>query len=340
MSYWNPCGPKVPRGPFSLSMRILITGGLGFVGGRLALHLAQAGHRLVLGSRNAVAPPGWLSQAEVAKINWEDSAALKRCCMGVDIVIQAAGMNAQDCASDPVAALTFNGIATARLVDAASCAGVQRVIYLSTAHVYASRLVGTITEETCPRNLHPYATSHLAGERAVLGASQRGNIQGIVLRLSNVFGTPMNKSVNCWMLLVNDLCRQAVQTHKLILRSGGQEQRDFIAMNEVCRVVERLAVTNGDDSLTGIFNIGAGESQSVLSMAQTIQQRCVQALGFEPELQRKQDVEDIHLMPLIYQTVRRVELGTQLDASNNIAEIDHLLHYCAATFDQTHRHAS
>lgn len=338
MNYWNPCGPKVHRGPFSFSMRILIAGGLGFVGGRLAVRLAHAGHRVVLGSRNAAAPPAWLSQAEVVKIDWEDAAALKRCCIDVDMVIQAAGMNAQDCATDPVAALTFNGVATARLVAAASGAGVRRIIYLSTAHVYASRLVGTITEESCPRNLHPYATSHLAGEQAVLGASQRGNIQGIVLRLSNAFGAPMNRNVNCWMLLVNDLCKQAVETHKLILHSGGHQQRDFIAMNEVCRAVERFVVANGDSCPAGIFNIGIGSSQSVLSIAQTIQQRCVQVLGFKPELQRKQDVKEDSFMPFTYDTSRLALLGAPLDSSNNIEEIDHLLRYCATTFNQIKRY--
>jgi len=76
-------------------------------------------------------------------------------CDGVYVVIQAAGMNAQDCAADPVAALAFNGVATVRLVMAASRTGAQRFISLSTAHVYASPLAGTITEATYPRNLTP-----------------------------------------------------------------------------------------------------------------------------------------------------------------------------------------
>ena len=175
MSYWNRSGLKVRRGRFSLTMRILITGGFGFVGGRLAVHLAQAGHQIVLGSRNASSPPIWLPQAEVVQIVWEDDRTLEHCCDGVDGVIQAAGMNEQDCAAGPVAALDFNGVATARLIEAASRAGVKKFIYLSTAHIYASPLVGTITEETFPRNLHPYATSHLAGEHAVLSASSRGD---------------------------------------------------------------------------------------------------------------------------------------------------------------------
>ena len=163
-------------------------------------------------------PPSWLVKAEVEKITWDDDIALKRSCIGVDVVIHAAGINAQDCVSDPKAALEFNGGVTTRFVEAASKAGVWRFIYLSTAHVYSNPLVGVITEESHPSNQHPYATSHLAGDEAVLRANQLGKIQGFVFRLSNGFGAPMHKDVNCWMLLVNDLCKQAVVTHKMILK--------------------------------------------------------------------------------------------------------------------------
>ena len=139
-------------------MRILITGGLGLIGGRLGQHLHQAGHQVILGSRNTCNPPDWLPQAEVAETDWKVDSSLEQICNGVDVLIHAAGMNAQDCVADPVAALEFNGLATARLLASAICAGVKRFIYLSTAHVYASPLVGTINEDTCPRNLHPYAT--------------------------------------------------------------------------------------------------------------------------------------------------------------------------------------
>ena len=155
MNCWNRYGSKVRRGRFSLAMRILITGGFGFVGGRLAVHLAQAGHQVLIGSRNESNPPDWLPQAEVAQIKCNDDCFIESSWEGVDVIIHAAGMNAQDCAADPVAALDVNGVATARLVEAASRAGVKKFIYLSTAHIYASLLVGTITEETLPRN--PYA---------------------------------------------------------------------------------------------------------------------------------------------------------------------------------------
>ena len=316
-------------------MRILITGGFGFIGGRLGKYLQQNGHQVILGSRKASCPPEWLPHAEVVQIDWGDIRALELSCNGVDVVIQAAGMNAQDCASDPVAALEFNGLVTARLVAAASRVGVKRFIYLSTAHVYASPLVGTTTEETCPRNLHPYATSHLAGEHAVLSANQRGQIEGIVLRLSNAFGAPVHKDVNCWMLLVNDLCKQAVQKRELVLQTSGLQQRDFIGMTEVCRVAEHLTVGNGASPQPGIFNVGAGMSQSVLSMAQLIQQRCVQVLGFEPVLQRVQGQADEPPRMLSYRVDNLAALGIKSNFLENSAEIDSLLRFCQSTFTKT-----
>lgn len=295
------------------------------------MHFEQAGHQIVLGSRNPVSSRVCLTQAEVVKTDWNDARALEQICSGVDVVMHAAGMNAQDCAADPVAALDFNGVATARLVAAASRAGVKRLVYLSTAHVYVSPLGGTITEETCPRNLNPYATSHLAGENAVFSASQHGEIQGIVLRLSNAFGAPVHKDVNCWTLLVNDLCKQAVQTRKLVLQSSGLQQRDFISMTEVSRVAEYLAVGHGASMQASIFNVGAGVSQSVLEMAQLIQQRCVQILGFEPVLQRVQPEVDEQHARLIYQVSRLAEINFNV-CPDNIKEIDQLLNFCELSF--------
>jgi UDP-glucose 4-epimerase len=332
MNCWNRYLTKVLLGPFNLTMRILIAGGFGFIGSRLANHFTQAGHQVVLGSRNISNPPAWLPQAEVVQIVWDDDRELERCCAVVDVVIQAAGMNALECSADPVAALEFNGLATTRLVAVASRVGVKRFIYLSTAHVYASPLVGTITEETCPHNLHPYATSHLAGEHAVLSASQNGHIDGIVLRLSNSFGAPMHKDVNCWMLLVNDLCKQVVQTGRLVLQTSGLQQRDFIGMTEVCRVVEHFSVVHSESKPTGVFNLGSGKSQTVLEMAQFIQQRSVPILGFEPVLQRVQKKLNEQHQSLNYMEDNLDKLGINLNGLANTSEIDSLLRFCQKAF--------
>jgi len=317
-------------------MRILITGGFGLVGGRLGQHLHRSGHQVILGSRSARGSPSWLPQAEMVQTDWNDGRVLEKICCGVDAVIQAAGMNAQECAADPLAALEFNGVATARLFGAASRAGVKRFVCLSTAHVYAGPLVGTITEGTCPRNLHPYAASHLAGENAVLGTSRRGQTEGIVLRLSNAFGAPVHKDVNCWMLLVNDLCRQAAQSGRMVLHSSGLQQRDFIAMTEVCRVVEHMAIREFDALPHNIFNVGSGVSRSVLELAQLIQQRCKLVLDFEPELQRPEADADEKHEKLEFRQDRLAKMNLNLSSDCSM-EIDGLLAFCRASFSENGR---
>jgi len=312
-------------------MRVLITGGFGFIGGRVAQYLQQAGRQVVLGTRNPAYSPAWWPQAEVVTTNWHDVHALAQICNGVDVVIQAAGMNAQGCAAEPVTALEFNGLATTRLVAAATRAGVKRLIYLSTAHVYASPLIGNITEDTCPRNLHPYATSHLAGENAVLSANLRGEIEGIVLRLSNAFGAPAHRDVNCWMLLVNDLCWQAVMTGKLVLRSNGLQQRDFITLQDTARCVAHFVKLPFANCSDGLFNLGGERARSVYEMTQLVAARCQMVLGFTPPIERVKPPPEGHAIPLAYGTAKLKSTGFSLQ-SRFEDEIDATLSLCQMAF--------
>ena len=238
-------------------MRLLITGGFGYLGGRFAQFLAtQAGYEIILGSRQQTEPPAWLPQARVVQTPWSSLSALEHICTGVDAVVHMAGMNAQDCAADPARAVEVNALATARILQAAIRRGMKRFIYLSTAHVYGSPLRGVISEKTCPVSLHPYATSHRAGEDVVRAAHQRGDIEGIVIRLSNAYGAPVHPNATCWMLLVNDLCLQAVTTGHLVLRSAGLQRRDFVTITDADRAIAHLIYLPAQDIGDGIFNIG------------------------------------------------------------------------------------
>lgn len=312
-------------------MRILITGGFGFVGGRLGRHLQQTGHQVILGSRNANSAPDWLPQAEAVQTAWDDGFALEQICTGADVVIQAAGMNAQDCVTDAVAALEINGLATARLIGAASRAGVKRFIYLSTAHVYASPLLGAISEGTCPRNMHPYATSHLAGENAVLSASQRGQIEGIVLRLSNTFGAPAHKDVNCWMLLVNDLCRQAVTARSLTLRSAGLQRHNFVTLHDVTRAILHVIGLRKEEVGDGVFNIGSVRTPRVIDMVESIQARCSAVLGYTPDIIRPKSGDGAVTHDFKYSIDKLIATGFEL-SDNVAAEIDATLLLCREAF--------
>lgn len=315
-------------------MRILITGGFGYVGARLAVHLAKAGHKITLGTRQTISSPNWLSDSKVVELIWDDQLKLQENCKGIDIIIHAAGMNSKDCIADPVSALAFNGLATTRLVSAACIAKVKKFIYLSTAHVYSDPLMGVISEKNCPKNLHPYATSHLAGEYSILNAHFSKKIEGIVVRLSNSFGPPIHKDVDCWGLLINDLCRQALETRNMKLETSGLQKRDFIALSDVCKIIEYLANIQLEHNQPNIFNVGSGLSESVIEIAQLIQQQCFRVIGFRPELHLKKIELEEQFTELHYKSDNLKSIGIDFKAIDKELEIYQLLKFCEATFPE------
>ncbi len=314
-------------------MKALITGGMGYLGGCLAQHLAtRTGFEIALGTRQTAVNIDWLPQATVFQINWNHPNDIRKVCVGIDTVIHAAGMNADDCSADPVEALAFNGVVTARLLHEAIRQGVRRFLYISTAHVYGSPLVDTITEETCPVNLHPYASSHRAGEDAVLAAHQRGEIEGIVIRISNAFGPPVRKEVKCWHLLINDLCRQAVSTGEMVLRSSGLQRRDFITMTDTCRAIEHLIQLPSEKIIKGLFNLGSEWSPTLWDVACLIRNCHATLTGEQPiQLSRKESFPGERILPLKYSIDRLRQTGFEITGSIN-DEIKTLIRFCQEQF--------
>jgi len=309
--------------------KVLITGGFGYLGGRLAQFLtSQDNYKILLGSRRQTQPPPWLQQAKVVETRWGSLKCLEKVCSGVDAIVHLAGMNAQDCAADPEAALEVNAVATTRLLQAAICQKVKRFIYMSTAHVYGSPLGGDITEKTNPTGVHPYASSHRAGEDAV---SQFREIEGIVIRLSNAYGTPVDKDVNCWMLMANDLCRQAVTSGRLVLRSSGLQKRDFIPLHDVTRAIKHCIEHPFDKYDNGVFNLGGEASYRIMDLAELIAVRSEAVLGYKPEIERPDPVLGENFLELNYQIDKLKETGFCLNG-NIEEEIDATLEFCKKTF--------
>ncbi len=309
-------------------MRILVVGAFGYLGGRIASYLAECAHEIVLASSREMHSADWLVGSSVLRINWSDFGSLQSACESVDIVIHAAGMNAADCKQNPVQALEFNGVLTSKLALAAGSMSVSKFIYLSTVHVYKSMLEGRITDSACPENIHPYASSHLAGESAVLFAASQNNMNGIVLRLSNCFGKPVHKNTNCWYLLANDLCRQAVTEKTLSLSSNGKQFRDFINIGKLCRDIECLI--KSDINYDRPLNISAGSSISVIQMTKLVQDRCASKFGYVPEIiANDMDSSEAGELLEIVPSDCIMEFGHKTDFNH---EIDELLACCSEEF--------
>lgn len=312
--------------------KVLITGGFGYLGGRLAQFLAsQEGYEILLGSRRQTQSPSWLPQAKVAQTCWDSPQGLQEVCSGVDCIVHLAGMNAQDCAADPAAAMKVNAVATVHLVQAAIRQKVKRFICMSTVHVYGSPLTGVITEETKPTPVHPYALSRQAGEDAVLASRQSGEIERIVIRLSNAYGAPADEDVNCWMLLVNDLCRQAAISGILVLRSAGLQKRDFISLHDVVRAIDHFIALPVDKIGCGLFNLGGEATYSVIELAKLIAERCEAVLGYRPEIERPDSILGEGSPELNYRIDKLKETSFSLNG-NIKKEIDATLEFCHKKF--------
>jgi len=307
---------------------MLIVGGLGYVGGRVAqILLDQPGLGLRLGlRRRPTSPPPWFPRVESVVLDVLGD-SLEPACRGVQAVINLAGTNEIDSAADPEQALRVNGLGTLRLLQAAQAAGVERFMYFSTAHVYGAPLSGAITEKSLARPVHPYAITHRVAEDFVLAARDRGLVGGLVLRLSNGFGAPAHPGVDRWTLVVNDLCRQAVLTGKLTLHTSGLQWRDFITLTDVGRAVSHFHQISDAAWGDGLFNLGAGRSLRILDMAQLIAQRCQQVLGYLPPIHRPEPAESEDHPALDYRIDKLQATGFQ--PRNEFAgEIDATLRFC------------
>ena len=265
-----------------MTVTVLVSGGLGYLGGRLLLHLRAAGHvRLRASTRRPPATTAsWTEGIELVQAELTDAHALARACEGADAVIHLAALNAAAAAADPQSAIRINIDGTRLLLAAARQAGVRRFVYFSTAHVYGAPLEGDLDENTPAANPHPYAATHRRAEELVLSAPLRG----LVFRLSNSFGAPADSSANCWALLVNDLCRQAATKGSLTLNGTGLETRDFVPLSDVVRAVSFFLDQSDAMWGNGLFNLASGATTTTLAMAERIAARVREVLGIIPSI--------------------------------------------------------
>ncbi len=315
-----------------MSNSILLTGGFGNIGGRLAALLSnRADLRLRLGSRAAHTAPKWAVRSETAQLDLLNAQSIEQAVNGIDTIVHLAALNDIECANNPNLAHEVNVVGTRNLVKCATDAGVQRIIYLSTAHVYGSPLEGRIDESHPTAPASPYAVTHLEAEQIVADAHGAAKILGIRIRSGNGFGAPIGPSVRIWQILVNDLCRQASQTHELILKSHGNQERNFVPLTDVCDAIEHLIGLDAPVVGDGLFNFGADISHSIWEMTNRVADRCEHILGLKPPITRPPKPLDEIRDRLDYRSDKIKKTGF-IPESKFDDEIDGLLKFCAREF--------
>ncbi len=254
-------------------MNILITGGFGYVGARVAdhLHRVRPGASIDLAAHSpAESVPAWSKDMGRVLLELADKASLTRCLEKkiYDVIIHCAAVNEIVSAKDPELAEEVNHQGTARLLELALKQKVKKIIYFSTFHVY-EKGHSLISENTPLNPEHPYALTHFLAEEEVRKARDLG-LECAILRLSNSYGYPMDKDVDRWTLAANDLCRQAVLDKKIKLKTPGRQYRDFIPLKDVARAVEHLLFAIPGQWKDGLFNLGGECLLSIKELAEQI----------------------------------------------------------------------
>jgi UDP-glucose 4-epimerase len=308
--------------------RILITGGLGFVGGRIAKRLAE-NHEVIVSSRKVPSSEILAQHGNINFINHADLLNADHFPKEVEWVIHLAALNEWDCVKYPSEAIAVNIDQTRIILENSIKRNVEHFIYFSTAHIYGSPLQGNITEESLPSPAHPYAITHKAAEDYVLASGRQHAINPVVIRLSNSFGAPVLPTVNRWTLLANDLCRQAVEKGSMHLNSNGCQYRDFICLEDVESVIERMILIKKLKHT--IYNLGSGIGVRVIDLANLISKTAITVLKKNIPVRRPVDVIDSVEQKLDFSIARLIGEGFTISNDVNL-ELERLLQFCSDNF--------
>lgn len=312
-------------------MRVLITGGLGFIGGRIGVHLSEIGHEVLFGTRSARTRIDWLPDGKILQMNWMEGRKLAKACEGVNLIIHCAGMSSRECEINPENAIKVREEACTNLISNALQNNVEAFVYLSSAHVYRNPLEGRLDESSPTSNSHPYALSHLAAEAIVREASLKDNLNTLTLRLSNIYGAPCSKESTSWNLFVNNLCKQATTDRKLTVHATPSENRDFIPMTDVVNFIVKYMEDEDKNNFPQVLNIGSGKSRTLHEMAVFIQKRCEIVLGYSPDIKFNHEMSDQLINKLEFESLYPDLFQSEIENSANM-ELDKLLKFAAENF--------
>ena len=237
-------------------MRVLVTGGGGFVGRRLVARLASGGHAVVAGvGPGSAGPAGAPSVALDITHDGCIAAALEP---GMDAVVHLAAVSSGgDARRSPGVAWEVNAAGTARLAEAVAASG-ARLLLVSTAEVYGAG-TGPRREDEAPMPLSPYAASKLAGELAVQEVGRRLGLPHVIIRPFPHTGA--GQDTRFVIPAFAERIRQAVARGEGTVRVGNLEPvRDFLHVDDVVDAYVDLLDAPPDGT---IYNVASGSGLSI-----------------------------------------------------------------------------
>jgi nucleoside-diphosphate-sugar epimerase len=251
-------------------MKLLVTGGGGFIGSHLVGRLLSLGHQVRVldnfetGRRENLAA---FDGVEVIAGDLLDPTPLARALAGVEAVFHLAALPSVPRSwTDPVGSLRANAMGSAAVAKAAVRAGVGSLVYSSSSSVYGDQPGECRTEDLEPRPISPYGCSKLLGEEIVLAHASSKNLRVLALRYFNVFG-PRQDPNSQYSAVIPKFIGAALRDQPVVIFGDGRQSRDF---TPVSNVVEANVLALQSSATGQCLNIACGRSVTLLELVDAI----------------------------------------------------------------------
>jgi UDP-glucose 4-epimerase len=254
-------------------VKVLVTGGAGFIGSHLAEALVRAGHRVrVLDNFVSGRPDNLKAVADSVEIHRGDAAdpaAARRAAQGMEVVFhEAAVPSVARSVDDPWGSHHANATATLVMLVAARDAGVRRLIYAGSSSVYGDR-PGLPKREDMPVDPRsPYAVGKLVGEHYLRVFAQLYGLETITLRYFNVFG-PRQDPGSPYSGVISLFVTALLAGRRPVVYGDGLQTRDFTYVGNVVdgnlRALTTRAAGHGE-----VINVATGRRVTLRRLLRTV----------------------------------------------------------------------
>lgn len=220
-------------------MRVLVTGGAGFIGANLCRTLLATGAVEVIvlddlstGSLDNL--DGCDVEVRVGSVL--DADAVGRACTGVQAIVHLGALGSVPrSVADPTTSFAVNATGTVNVLEAARRAGAH-VLFASSSSVYGSNPALPKHEDLAPRPMSPYAASKLAAESTVLAYSSSYALPVLAFRFFNVYG-PLQRAGHAYAAAIPAFVHAALRGEPVTVFGDGSQSRDFTFVDTVCEVL-------------------------------------------------------------------------------------------------------
>jgi UDP-glucose 4-epimerase len=249
-------------------MKVLVTGGAGFIGSHIVEHFQDKADVRVLDNLRS----GFKRNLNALKCEFIQGSILDRnlvrCAMQeVSYVFHLAALvSVPESVQKPDESAEINSTGTLIVLEEAARAKVKKLIFSSSAAIYGDNPVMPKIETMPPEPKSPYAATKLAGESFCKKFADEGRLETVCLRYFNVFG-PRQNPQSQYAAAVPIFIERALKKQPLIIFGDGGQTRDFIYVKDIVAANVFFATQS---PATGIFNVACGERVTISELAATI----------------------------------------------------------------------